>query len=257
MHYQTLLLAVMLGILTACNSGGPREQEQADSSAAASPGAGITGPSAKAAGSYQGVLPCADCPGIDYQLSLYEDHHYRELRAYRDRNHHKAFIDTGRWQLENDSIVRLLREQPQRFLFQDGKLYHLDQEGHRITGMLADNYILRPVEGGGNYARLQEKAAAGADFWAVGNEPGWTLELDRQKTLFFLNQEGDSLRAPTPRPRPNTDTLQVYTAKTEKAELILTIRQRACMDDMSGFMRPYTVEVQFKDRTYTGCGESL
>lgn len=259
MQYRTILFALTLGTFTACNGGGG-EQTGTDSSqavAANNPGAGISSPASKAAGSYQGTLPCADCPGIDYQISLFDDEHYRELTMYRDRNEGRAREDTGRWKLENDSIITLVGRDPQRFLFEDGKLYRLDREGQRITGALADNYILRPVEGGNNYRQLKEKAAAGADFWASGNEPGWSLELDREKTIFFRDMNGDSMRMPAPRPRPDTDTLQVYTPKHEKTEFILTIRHRACIDDMSGFMRPYTVEVQVNGKTYRGCGEYL
>lgn len=259
MQRQNFLFLLVFAFFVACN-GGSGGGNATDSNAlppASSPGTDILSPASKVTGSYQGTLPCADCPGIDYQISLYDDNHYKELMVYRDRNEGKAFIDTGSWKMENDSVIQLVRRQPQRFLFEDGKLFSLDQEGQRITGALADNYILRPVEGGRNYTLLKEKAAAGIDFWAVGNEPGWTLELDRQKTILFKDMEGDSLRLPAPRPRPDTDTLRVYTAKTEKAEFILTIRHRACVDDMSGFMRPYTVEVQFKEKNYRGCGEYL
>ena len=259
MQRLNFLFIVILGFFTACNGGGG-QQAATDSSTlspADSPGADILSPASKVVGSYQGTLPCADCPGIDYQISLYDDNHYKQLMVYRNRNEGKAFTDTGTWKMENDSVIQLVRQQRQRFLFENGKLYSLDQEGKRISGALADNYILRPVEGGRNYALLKEKAAAGIDLWAVGSEPGWSLEMDRQKTIFFQNMEGDSVRLPVPRPRPNTDTLRVYTAKTEKAEFILTIRHRACTDDMSGFMRPYTVEVQFKEKNYRGCGEYL
>lgn len=259
MQYRSSLFLAILVAIAACNGGGG-QQSNADStrsSPADNPGADISSPASKAAGSYQGTLPCADCPGIDYQLSLFEDQRFQELMVYRDRNEGKALIDTGMWKLENDSIIVLVGQQPQRFLFEDGRLYHLNREGNRVTGALADNYILRPVGGGGNYAQLKEKAAAGVDFRAVGNEPGWTLELDRDKTIFFQDMNGDSIRVPAPRPKPNTDSLRVYTPKHEKTEFIITIRHRACMDDMSGYMRPYTVEVKINEKSYRGCGEYL
>ncbi len=260
MRYSSFIFTTALGLslLTAC--GGGSRQEATDSTLTAAigaAGADISGPASKAAGSYQGTLPCADCPGIDYQLSLYEDHHYKELMIYRERNNNQPVVDTGLWKMENDSVIRLSGNQGQQFMFADGKLYQLDRQGQRITGALADNYILRPIEGGGNRAKMLEKAAAGIDFMAAGNEPGWTVELDRQKTIYFHTANGDSLRIPAPRPKPDTDTLKIYMAKTEKTEFTLTIRSRACNDDMSGFMRPYTVEVQMKDRMYMGCGEYL
>jgi len=259
MKYRSFLFAAILGAMTACKGGGGQQTntDSTQSSPAANPGEGISSPASKAAGAYQGTLPCADCPGIDYQLSLHEDQRYQELMVYRDRNEGQAIIDTGMWKMENDTIIELAGQQPQQFLFEDGKLYHLDREGHRVTGALADNYILRPVGGGDNYSQLKEKAAAGTDFWAGGNEPGWTIKLDRNKTIFFQDMNGDSLRVPTPRPQPDTDTLRVYTPKHEKAEIVITIRRRACTDDMSGYMRPYTVEVQVKDKNYRGCGEYL
>ncbi|WP_298736847.1 copper resistance protein NlpE N-terminal domain-containing protein [uncultured Chitinophaga sp.] len=258
MKYRTFLFAAILGIMNACGGGG-EQSARSDSttvSPSGQPGKDISSPASKAAGAYQGTLPCADCPGIDYQLSLYEDQRYQELMVYRGRNDGRAVIDTGMWNMKNDSIIELAGQQPHQFLFEDGKLYHLNREGQRITGALADNYILRPVGGEGNYRQLREKAAAGVDFHATGNEPGWVLELDR-KTILFQDMNGDSLRVPTPRPHPNTDTLRVYTPKHEKAEFIITIRQRACTDDMSGYMRPYTVEVQLKDKNYRGCGQYL
>ena len=259
MRNLIFLFAIISGMYAGCNGSG-RRGTTADSSAsspAGNPGSDISSPASKAAGTYQGTLPCADCPGTDYQISLYEDQRYKELMVYRDRNEGRAFIDTGVWKMDNDTIIELVGQQPQQLLFEDGKLYRLNREGQRITGALADNYILRPVEGGSNYTQLREKAAAGIDFWAAGNEPGWSLEMDRQKTIAFRDMDGDSLRVPAPRPQPNTDSLKVYTAKTEKAEFILTIRHRVCTDDMSGFMRPYTVEVQVKDKKFKGCGEYL
>ncbi|HEY8916116.1 MAG TPA: copper resistance protein NlpE N-terminal domain-containing protein [Chitinophaga sp.] len=257
MVYRTFIFTCILGILlTACGGNKPAPAD-ADSSALltpAQPDAGAHTPN----GSYQGTLPCADCPGIDYQISLYDNNHYKTLMVYRDRNQNRPMVDTGTWKIEQDSMVRitLSGQSKQTFLFEDGRLYQLNEHGQRITGALADNYILRPVKGG-DAARLQQKAAEGIDFMAAGIHPAWSLEMDRQKTIFFQTVQGDSIRVPAPRPRPDTDTLRVYTAKTEKAEFILTIRNSACIDDVNGFMRPYAVEVQLKDSTYKGCGEYL
>jgi uncharacterized membrane protein/uncharacterized lipoprotein NlpE involved in copper resistance len=257
MLYRAFIFTSILGIILAACGGNKTAPAAADSSALltpAHPDLGAHPPS----GSYQGTLPCADCPGIDYQISLYDNNRYKTLMVYRERNHGRPVVDTGTWKIEQDSMVRIiLSGQPkQTFLFEDGRLYQLNENGQRVTGALADNYILRPLQGG-NPVRLQEKAAEGIDFMAAGTRPAWHLEVDQQKTIFFRTVEGDSLRVPAPRPSPDTDTLRVYTAKTEKAEFILTIRNIACVDDVNGFMRPYAVEVQLKDSTYTGCGEYL
>lgn len=257
MLYRVFIFTSILGIiLTACGGNKPAPTA-ADSSAlltTTQPDSGAHSPN----GSYQGTLPCADCPGIDYQISLYDNSRYKTLMVYRERNQSRPVVDTGTWKIEQDSMVRitLSGKSKQTFLFEDGRLYQLNEHGQRITGALADNYILRPIPGD-DPARLQEKAAQGIDFMAAGIRPAWSLEMDRQKTILFRTVEGDSLRVPAPGARPDTDTLRVYTAKTEKAEFILTIRNMACVDDVNGFMRPYAVEVQLKDSIYKGCGEYL
>lgn len=205
------------------------------------------------AGTYQGTLPCADCPGMDYQLSLYSDHTFNELVAYRGRGQNIASVDTGHWKPATDSTVMLVKKKDSSFfLAADGRLTVLDAKGNRIGGVLASNYVLKPVEGGDRRALLAEKAKAGIRFTANGNEPGWTLDLDKRK-IYFHTINNDSLQVSLPAARPNTDTLKVYTAK----DITVTIRSTLCIDDMSGLMRPNTVQVQVKDKTYQGCGEYI
>lgn len=57
---------------------------------------------------YAGLLPCADCPGIQYQLNLLANHHFRLRLEYVDRN---AIFDThGRWYFIQDGTRLVLRE---------------------------------------------------------------------------------------------------------------------------------------------------
>lgn len=57
---------------------------------------------------YAGLLPCADCPGIQYQLNLRSDHRYRLRLVYVDRD--TAFNTHGRWYLVKDGTRLVLRE---------------------------------------------------------------------------------------------------------------------------------------------------
>ena len=53
---------------------------------------------------YSGVLPCADCPGIDHSLTLRSGGLYLLRRTYQDKpagNH----TETGRWQAENGLLI--------------------------------------------------------------------------------------------------------------------------------------------------------
>jgi copper homeostasis protein (lipoprotein) len=52
---------------------------------------------------FVGKLPCADCPGIDYRLSLNPDHTFSSNMTYEERN--SGFDDSGRWELAGNVLV--------------------------------------------------------------------------------------------------------------------------------------------------------
>ena len=251
---KKFIFPVLLIMIAACNSNQP-PASQADSTLSNTGTDTVTTatPAPPVAGTYQGTLPCADCPGMDYQLSLYSNHSFSELVAYRGRGQGIASVDTGHWKQATDSTVILEKKKDSSsFLLAEGKLLVLDAKGNRIGGVLASNYVLKPVEGGDRRALLAEKAKASIRFTANGNEPGWTLDLDKKK-IYFHTMNNDSLQVSLPAARPNTDTLKVYTTK----DITVSIRNTMCIDDMSGLMRPNTVQVQVKDKTYQGCGEYI
>src|SRR5690625_6503571 len=62
------------------------------------------------ADTYYGFLPCADCPGIRYQLELNEDGKYRQIRDYVDRE--STFEEEGEFTFKNKQIL----------LWSDGKV---------------------------------------------------------------------------------------------------------------------------------------
>jgi uncharacterized lipoprotein NlpE involved in copper resistance len=92
---------------------------------------------------YTGLLPCADCPGIDYQLNLLRHHRYVLRLTYRDRDTH--FDEHGHWQLSRDGKTLTLSSkdsQPHKWAVQnDGRqLTFLNGAGNPIHSKL--NYTL-------------------------------------------------------------------------------------------------------------------
>jgi len=246
---NSIILPVLLTAFTACNNNTATTPHDSTSQHP-TPG---TAPPTVLTGTFQGTLPCADCPGMDYQISLFDDHTFHELVAYQGRGQGIASVETGTWKQTSDSTVMLQKKtDSSSFLASEGKLLLLDTKGKRIEGVLASNYILKPVEGGDRRQLLAEKSKAGIRFTASGNEPFWSLDLDNKK-IRFNNVNGDSLQVTLPPARPNTDTLKVYTTP----DITISIRNTVCTDDMSGLMKPNTVQVQVKDKTYQGCGEYL
>ncbi|MFX1703146.1 copper resistance protein NlpE N-terminal domain-containing protein [Chitinophaga sp. CC14] len=246
---NSIILPVLLTAFTACNNNTTTTQNDSTTQHT-TPG---TATPTVITGTFQGTLPCADCPGMDYQISLFDDHTFHELVAYQGRGQGIASVETGTWKQTSDSTVMLQKKtDSSSFLASEGKLLLLDTKGKRIEGVLASNYILKPVEGGDRRQLLAEKSKAGIRFTASGNEPFWSLDLDNKK-IRFNNVNGDSLQVTLPPARPNTDTLKVYTTP----DITISIRNTVCTDDMSGLMKPNTVQIQVKDKTYQGCGEYL
>ncbi|UYZ62703.1 copper resistance protein NlpE N-terminal domain-containing protein [Hymenobacter weizhouensis] len=98
------------------------------------------------AGTYSGTLPCADCPGIRTELTLNQDLTYRLRTLYLGKGTGKPIEATGvfRWD-DAGRTVRLpgLDDQPAHYLVGENQLIQLDKNGQRITGSLAEKYVLR------------------------------------------------------------------------------------------------------------------
>src|SRR5690606_1660937 len=94
-------------------------------------------------GTYEATLPCADCPGIQTVVTLANEGTLTYKANYLERN--SSTVDSGTFVWEsNGSIVHLTgKEVDIKFQVGENQLFHLDQEGNRIEGELAENYILR------------------------------------------------------------------------------------------------------------------
>lgn len=90
-------------------------------------------------------------------------------------------------------------------------------------------------------------------FRAVGNEPGWRLDV-RADGLSLLLDGGDThVFAPSPLVIDG-DGLRSYEAVSAGGPLTALVFARYCEDAMSGMPHPNTVEVRWQDRVLKGCG---
>ena len=99
----------------------------------------------------------------------------------------------------------------------------------------------------------------GADFRAIGNEPGWYLEIRNQAKIVLVTGYG-SEQHEFELPEPETDAASratVYKAGLDGQEMTLTITGETCLDSMSGEEFESKVEVVFKGKTWRGCGRAL
>ena len=96
-------------------------------------------------GMYKGVVPCADCEGIETVLYLSAGDSFVLETKYLGSGDGKIFKKAGSitWN-EAGNQIRLsnIEDAPNQYLVGENKLIQLDMAGNRITGQLADNYIL-------------------------------------------------------------------------------------------------------------------
>ena len=92
--------------------------------------------------SYQGTLPCADCPGIDTRLNLLPDGQFQMRMTYLEREG-SGFYSIGLWQTKDGKLT--LKEGTQtveQFQIKGKTLTKLDMQGQPIASKL--DYSLQP-----------------------------------------------------------------------------------------------------------------
>jgi len=98
------------------------------------------------AGTYEGTLPCADCPGIQTRLTLMPHGAYELQTRYLERQAQPA-IARGIFEWQSDGATIRLDQagDGQLFFVAEGRLIQLYQDGTRPTGPLAAHYELTLV----------------------------------------------------------------------------------------------------------------
>jgi putative lipoprotein len=103
----------------------------------------------------------------------------------------------------------------------------------------------------------QEAADRGVDFRAVGQEPGWFLEIDRGKQIRLVYDYAEHEMV-TQAPDPMTKgTFTVYDVMADAKHLVVQIEDAPCRDAMSGEAFPRAVTVTIGTRTLRGCGRDI
>ncbi|HEY0924325.1 copper resistance protein NlpE [Rheinheimera pacifica] len=97
------------------------------------------------AGTYQGMLPCADCEAINTKVTLNTDGSYQLERVYVGKSA-QVFTEQGVFNWSDiGSTVLLEAEQPVQFFVAENQLFMLDKQGKRIEGDLAARYRLQKL----------------------------------------------------------------------------------------------------------------
>lgn len=144
---KSLCCIALLALFTTACSEAPKEETAVDTAqvqtdAATTVPVGDTSQnSLDWAGSYEGVLPCASCEGIQTLITLQADNRFVQETVYLGKDE-KILKLTGKaaWDEKGQKITL---EDGTQYLVGENQLIMLDTEGQRITGDLAANYVLK------------------------------------------------------------------------------------------------------------------
>lgn len=102
-----------------------------------------------------------------------------------------------------------------------------------------------------------ESRLLGYDFRAVGQEPGWMVEIDDGKEIHLSLDYGErQIHAPAPAPI-TSGGVTTHRTRAGTDDLTVTIRQERCVDTMSGEEYPASVTLRLGARDLQGCGRKL
>lgn len=100
------------------------------------------------AGTYTGVMPCADCEGIETVLTLNQDDTYTLEMTYLGKNV-DPFAEKGTFKWSDDGgKITLVNDEGShtQFLVGENFVTQLDGDGNLITGEMADKFTLKKVD---------------------------------------------------------------------------------------------------------------
>lgn len=94
-------------------------------------------------GTYEAVVPCADCPGIKTSLTLNTDKTFSIIEEYIDRKSKSE--DKGTFEWDTTGSIITLKGKTANYKYQVGenKLIQLDMDGKEITGPNKDLYVFK------------------------------------------------------------------------------------------------------------------
>lgn len=99
------------------------------------------------AGTYKGTLPCADCEGIETELTLTDDGKYTLKMTYLGKEE-TSFEKSGTYSWKEDGstiVLSDITDAPNQYFVGENRIFQLDMEGNRITGEIAEKYVLKKM----------------------------------------------------------------------------------------------------------------
>jgi len=94
-------------------------------------------------GTYKGMLPCADCEGIEVEIMLHADSSYMISTEYKGKDK-KEFKGHGKFTWLDGFTIQLegIKDAPSKYFVAENTITQLDMSGKKIEGASAEKYVL-------------------------------------------------------------------------------------------------------------------
>ncbi len=140
-----------------------------------------------------------------------------------------------------------------------GTTYHDDNFVLQIVGETArfgaPGSTPRVCRNDRSLAIWEKSKLDGADFRAVGNEPGWSLEIfEKNRAVLVTGYGASRIERLLPQPAVNQ---QARTTRWDAGDMIVELTGKTCHDSMTGEPFETTVVVIWNGQTLRGCGRPL
>ena len=136
---KVVILAAAAVALASCGGNAPRRSAQQETGAF-KPDIHYAETSLDYRGTYRGVLPAADCPGIETTLTLKPDGTYSLHEEYLERD---ARFDTEGAYTLHGNLLTLEGSDTTWYKVEENRLRRLTTDRKEVEGPLAEHYVLR------------------------------------------------------------------------------------------------------------------
>jgi heat shock protein HslJ len=138
-------------------------------------------------GTYTGIVPCADCEGIQTTINITKDLKYNIKKVYLDQSNH-IYENSGTFNWNKAGSMIILsninaENGATKYMVGENQIIQLDLNGNRITGALADKYILKKRSVTVKEVSLTETK------WVLIELLGKTYEQKGGKSIYFVLQK--------------------------------------------------------------------
>ncbi|MBV5327707.1 MAG: META domain-containing protein [Chlorobium sp.] len=147
-------------------------------------------------GTYKGILPCADCEGIETALTLTKERTYLLESRYRGKGK-QIYVEQGTfsWNTQGNTIqLSGGKDGLGTYFVGENMLIQLDRSGQRVSGALAENYILKKT---GLTMAIVSDATLTETYWKlteVMGKPLKTSAMQKREAHLILKKDGSRVQ---------------------------------------------------------------